>query len=327
MLLRKSILYCVFILIALTSLFFSLSQGHFPFTIKNGIHLFHLETNDLNNEILFRLRLPRTVSAFTTGGLLGLTGTLMQALLKNPLADPYILGISSGGALMALISIVLGVSSNYLTVSTWFGCLIVMGIIYFLNKKTFQPERLLLTGVLLGSAFTALISFLLVVSDDKTLHNLLFWLLGDLSTATFPTVALIILIAGFVISIFLAPQLNLLIRGEKEAQALGLNTAKLHKILFFLSALMTAAAVATSGTIGFIGLMIPHLVRLISSYQHQWVIPGSILLGGSLLTFADTLSRTLFSPLEIPVGICTALIGIPLLLFLLQKNTRYANIA
>lgn len=317
----------VFIFITIASLILSLSQGRIALHLTDWIHLCSLHANDLNNQILFRIRLPRTFSAFVTGGLLGLAGTLMQALLKNPLADPYILGISSGGALMALLSIILGVSSIYLTIWTWCGCLIMMGIIFYLNKNTFQPERLLLTGVLLGSASAAMISFLLVISDDKTLHSLLFWLLGDLSEATFPVTGCIILMIALIISLFLASSLNLLVRGEKEAKALGLNIAQLHKILFFLSALITAAAVATSGTIGFVGLMIPHLIRLLCGYDHKIVLPGSVLLGGSLLTVADTLSRTLFSPLEIPVGISTALIGIPVLLFLLQKNSYYAQTA
>lgn len=279
----------------------------------------------LSDQILFHLRIPRILSAFVTGALLALAGTFMQVLLRNPLADPYVLGISSGAAVAALLSILCGLSGFWLTGGAWIGSLIATLIVFFLTQRIrhMNRERVLLTGIALATSFSAMVSFILVISPDRNLHSMLFWLMGDLSYSHAPIVESIILLTVGILSMSFAKQLNILIRGEREAEALGVNTLQLQLKLYFLTALLTAAAVALAGCIGFIGLIVPHVLRLLCGYDHRWLLPSSVLLGGSLLTIADTLSRTLFAPQQLPVGIMMALLGIPIFLFLLQKELRW----
>lgn len=272
--------------------------------------------------IVLHLRLPRTLSAFVTGGLLALAGAIIQVLLRNPLADPYILGVSGGAAVASLVFILCGLTGYGLTGAAWIGSLFSIFLLITLTgrKTVWSTQRLLLTGIALASGFSAVISFILMMSPDKELHGMLFWLLGDLSFSHWPFIEGGILLAGLIASLVLAKKLNILVRGEEEARALGVNAARLERQLYFLGALLTAAAVALAGCVGFVGLIVPHLVRLLCGYDHRFLLPGSVLLGGGLLTAADTLSRTLFAPEQLPVGITMSLIGIPVFLFLLHKN-------
>jgi iron complex transport system permease protein len=176
--------------------------------------------------------------------------------------------------------------------------------------------------VVLATGFGALINFILIVSSENSLHSLLFWLMGDLSGSNIPYLGTIVLILGFIIAMSIARSLNVLIRGEIAALSLGINIKNINLIIYFLSALLTATAVSIGGTIGFIGLIVPHMLRLLVGSEHRLIIPGSILLGGSLLVCADTAARTLFSPQQMPVGIFTAFIGIPVFLYLLARSYR-----
>lgn len=312
------------ILFALLSLFFSLSRGSTVISAHELLNvIFNPGNDDLWQNIILAIRLPRTLSAFITGGSLALAGAMMQVLLRNPLADPYILGISGGGAIVSLILIVLGVSGYWLTGGAWCGSLIATFIVFFFTKrqKSWNSQQILLTGIALSSGFSAIISFILVLSSNKEWHSLLFWLLGDLSFAHMPYLEGIILLIALIYSRRLANELNLLTRGEREAKALGVNTTRVQVQIYFLSALVTSSAVALAGCIGFIGLIIPHLMRLSGYYDHRLLLPSSVLLGGTLLTIADTLSRTLFSPQQLPVGIIMAFIGVPIFIILLHKNS------
>lgn len=274
------------------------------------------------NDIIWNVRLPRTLSAFVTGALLALSGAIMQILLRNPLADPYVLGISGGAGVMSLLFILCGFSGIMLTLGAWCGSLMAVFLVFAFirHKNAWQSEQVLLTGIALASGFSAIMSFILVTSSDRELHSMLYWLLGDLSDTHLPIFESLILLLALGLSIFYSKELNVLMRGIREAEALGISTQKLFRQLYFLCAFLTAAAVGLAGCIGFVGLIIPHLFRKMFGTDHRFLLPGSALLGGSLLTMADTLSRTIFLPEELPVGMVMALIGIPIFIFLLQKN-------
>ncbi len=298
--------------LAFTSIAFSLFKG--STLIGHG--------NSLLHEIIFTIRLPRTLSAFATGGLLALAGAMMQVLLRNPLADPYVLGISGGAAVATLILMLLGLSGYWLIGGAWLGSLLTILLVLALAniKNSWRTHHLLLTGIALACGFSAAISFILLTSPERELRGMLFWLIGDLSYARLPVVESSILLFGLIISISLGRELNIFVRGERDAKALGINTQYLQWKLYLLSSLLTAAAVTLAGCIGFVGLIVPHLFRILFGYDHRFLLPGCVLLGGSLLTIADTLSRTLFFPQQLPVGIVMALIGVPVFLVLLLKR-------
>lgn len=302
-------------LFAIVSILFSLSQG------STSLSFYQLFTHhNLFNQIFFELRLPRTLTAFICGALLALAGSLIQLLLQNPLADPYALGISGGAATLTLLMMLMGLSDYWLVAGAWVGSLITIFFILVLAKKHhWRTHTLLLSGIALACGYSACISLILILSPDASIHSMLFWLAGDLNDINLPWFALIILLIGGVICCLLAPGFNILSLGEKEARALGLSSTYYRIIIYLLTSLFTATAVTISGCIGFIGLITPHLLRRLVGFDHRLIIPGSILLGGSLLTFADTFSRTLFSPQQIPVGIIIAIIGVPSFIWLLQK--------
>lgn len=312
---RLSILFFTLGL-SLLSMLFSLSKGSTSIPLDQLLFSKNIEAHT----IFFSLRLPRTLTAFVSGSLLALAGLLMQLLLENPLADPYILGISSGAALMTLLFMLLGVATHWLFMGSWIGSFIVMFFMLSLSKKhQWRTQTLLLLGIALAYGFSAAMSFLILLMKDVNLHNMLFWLSGDLNGATFPYLGLSVLILGFSVCLYLAPIFNLLARGELSATTLGLSTRYYRFLIYFLSALFTATAVSLSGCIGFIGLIVPHFTRLIAGYDHRFVVPLATLFGGSLLMIADTFARTLFAPQQIPVGIIMALIGVPLFVALLRK--------
>lgn len=298
------------------SIALSLSKG------STSLPLYQLMFDEESRQTIFwKLRLPRTLTAFVCGGLLALAGSLMQLLLKNPLADPYVLGVSGGAALMTLLLMLLGVSEYGLIVGAWFGSLFTIVFMLLLARKhRWQTHTLLLSGIALACGFSACISFILLIAPEASLHSMLFWLAGDLNGVDFPWAGGIILSLGFILCLLLAPGLNILGRGEKEARALGLPSEKYRLALYLLSSLFTAAAVTLAGCIGFIGLIIPHLARMLFGYNHRVTLPLSMLLGGSLLTLADTLARSLFAPQQLPVGIFMAMLGVPVFVWLLQKS-------
>ncbi len=307
------VLMTMTISLACFSILFSLSKGSISIPIDQ------LLLGDFNT-IFFKLRLPRTLTAFVCGSLLALAGSLMQLLLQNPLADPYALGISGGAALATLIMMLFGMTDHWLMGGAWIGSLLTIALILFITRKQgMHTHSLLLAGIALACGFSACISFILLISPASTLHSMLFWLSGDLNNAHMPSLALIILCLGLIICLWLAPGFNLFGRGEQEARALGLASEKYRLALYLLSSLFTATAVTLAGCIGFIGLIIPHTARLLSGYDHRIMLPVSALLGGTLLTIADTFARTLFAPQQIPVGILMAMIGVPLFVCLLQR--------
>ena len=276
----------------------------------------------MTRTVVLDLRLPRAIAAFTTGGMLALAGSFMQVLLRNPLADPYILGISSGAAVCALGVMALGLGGIWVDAGAFAGATAVTLLVFALSHGPggWTPTRLLLTGVVIASGLTALMSLILALSPDGQLRGMMFWLMGDLSLAESGLRNLPVLALGVALGMIFARHLNVLSRGELPAEALGLSVKPARIGIYLASSLITALAVTTAGSIGFIGLVVPHLVRLVAGPDHRIVIPASVLLGGALLTFADLLARTVVAPIQLPVGALTALIGVPLFLVLLGRQ-------
>ncbi len=278
-------------------------------------------------EVILDLRLPRALNAFTTGGLLALAGVVMQVLLRNPLADPYVLGISGGAAVAALGAMLLGFGGLIVDWAAGTGALGATLLVFALAhaRGGWTPQRLLLNGVVVASGCTAVVSLMLALGDESRLRGMLFWVMGDLSFAPFSPVALCMLVVVGGLAVAGARTLNVLARGEIESQSLGVALSPARIALFCASAGLTATAVTTAGGIGFIGLVTPHLVRLVAGSNHRIVVPASILLGGTLLTLADTLARIAAAPRQLPVGALTALIGVPLFLILMRRERRITS--
>jgi iron complex transport system permease protein len=275
-------------------------------------------------EVITRLRLPRALAGFACGGLLALAGALLQVLLRNPLADPYILGISGGAGVGAILSILFGLSVAGVAGASFAGALAAMLAVFGLahGDGSWTQTRLLLTGVIVAAGCGALIALILSISPDHKLHGMLFWLMGDLSQATHPMLALATLAFVLFLALPFAHELNLLSRGPDIALSLGVRVGALRRGVYLAASLATAAAVAQAGSIGFIGLIVPHLVRLAAGNDQRLLLPASVLAGGSLLVAADTLARTVIAPQQLPVGVLTALIGVPVFLFLLARDSR-----
>jgi iron complex transport system permease protein len=284
--------------------------------------IFNASGDAAQQDVILQLRLPRTLSAFVTGGLLALAGVLMQVLLRNPLADPYILGISGGAAVAALLGMLAGLGGYALTGSAFVGALLSMLLVFSIahGQGSWTPTRLLLTGVVIAAGWGAIISFILSVSPERNLHGMLFWLMGDLSYSPEPTSGAIILLLGLIMSGFYAKSLNILARSEWIAESLGVAVPRLRIRIYLLASLITASAVTSAGSIAFVGLITPHLLRLSGVHDHRFLIPAAILLGGVILVLADAVSRTLLAPQQLPVGVITAMIGVPLFLYLMHKS-------
>jgi iron complex transport system permease protein len=312
------------VLTLLLSFIISLSSGSVSVSTTDILQTIFGSPQSSTTNLILELRLPRTLSALLTGALLSVAGSLMQVLVRNPLADPYVLGISGGSAVMALLAMLTGLSGLWITSSAFLGALLAMLLVFGLAhaQGSWNPMRLLLTGVVMASGWGALINFILTVSPEQNLRGMLFWLMGDLSYSDSNIMASIVLVVGMVLCWPLSRDLNVLNRGEQQASVLGVDTHRLQLILFFVASLLTATAVVQAGSIGFIGLVIPHLIRLLGVTDYRYLLPAAALAGGSLLMLADTVARTLLAPQQLPVGIITALLGIPLFLFLLQRGNK-----
>ncbi len=281
----------------------------------------------LQSEILWQIRLPRVILAALIGLLLSVSGVILQGVLRNPLADPYVLGISAGGAVGAAISIALGAQfivfgMSSVPVTAFIFSLLAVFVVYKLSQvagKT-SPETLILAGVALSAFCGAILSLIIILSGN--LQSIYFWLLGSLSFATWSNVLTVIpyALVGIIVAYFYSKELNALLLGEEMAATLGVEIENTRLVLIGLASLMTAAAVSVSGLIGFVGLVVPHWIRLLIGPNHRLLIPVSALSGMLLVVIADTFARTILSPLEIPLGIIMALIGAPFFLFLLRRK-------
>ena len=252
------------------------------------------KTNSKYTGIIFELRVPRVLTAFAVGGLLAISGVLMQVLLRNPLAEPYILGSSGGAAVAALLAMSFGFSSFWIDASAFSGSLIATLLVFTIasGNGNWGPTRLLLTGVVLASGFSAITTLILALSSEQTVRGMLFWMMGDLSFAYYPMHLIYLLIAITFITSFLSRYFDILARGEVQASILGIEVSFFRMMIFIITAVATSLSVTAVGVIGFVGLVVPHSVRLIVGSKHRYVFPASALAGGILLVIADTLART-----------------------------------
>jgi iron complex transport system permease protein len=272
--------------------------------------------------VILQVRLPRLLAGFGVGGLLALSGVLLQALFRNPLADPYVLGVSGGAAVGALCAMLAGCAAFAVQSSAAAGALASVAIVYFLARGG-GTGRLLLTGVVVASACGALVSVLLALAPMVQVRGMVFWLAGDLSWALTPRSSLAAAILAALIAVVVARPLNVLASGELRARAVGLPLETWRTLLFLACAILTAIAVVSAGTVGFVGLITPHAVRLIfKTSDHRLVAPASALAGGTMLAAADLLARTVASPRQLPVGAIMAIVGAPIFLSLLRSKDR-----
>ncbi|NWN91971.1 iron ABC transporter permease [Marinobacter adhaerens] len=280
------------------------------------------EGSALHRSLLLDLRLPRTLAAFATGGLLAVAGALMQVLLRNPLADPYILGLSGGAAVGALLAMLAGMGTLLISGSAFAGAMLATVLVFGLAHGTgsWTPTRLLLTGVVVAAGWGAVITLMLAITPSYKLPGMLYWLMGDVSYARTPWPAVIVLAVAIVLIMPLARNLNVLARGPMQAAALGVSVRPLEWMVYLLASLMTATAVTTAGSIGFVGLIVPHMLRLVLGNDQRIILPASALAGGTLLVLADTLARIVIAPEQLPVGVITALLGVPMFLYLLHRS-------
>jgi len=280
------------------------------------------EGSALNRALLLDLRLPRTLAALATGGLLAVAGALMQVLLRNPLADPYVLGLSGGAAVGALLAMLAGMGTILISGSAFAGAMLATLLVFGLAHGTgsWTPSRLLLTGVVVAAGWGAVITLMLAITPSYKLPGMLYWLMGDVSYARTPWPALIVLVFSVVLIMPLARNLNVLARGPLQAAALGVSVRPLEWTIYLLASLLTATAVTTAGSIGFVGLIVPHMLRLVLGNDQRIILPASALAGGTLLVLADTLARTAIAPEQLPVGVITALLGVPTFLYLLHRS-------
>lgn len=273
-------------------------------------------------EIVWRLRVPRAGAAFVTGTLLALAGVLLQNLLRNPLADPYVLGLSGGASVGAMLGMLAGLNVWSLHLAALAGAAVIaVALVGFAANTTgWDVHRVLLVGVGLASACGAMVSLLLTLAPSAQLPGLLYWLMGDLSGATLSWAALLGAIIAVLLAILIADDLDALALGPDQARLLGVPVGRTQTIAFAIAAATTVGAVLIGGAIGFVGLAVPHLLRLLGVHAHRWLVPLAALAGGTLVTLADTVARGVAAPIEIPVGIATALLGVPVLLWLVARS-------
>ncbi len=335
---RKFFLFFIF---TFFTILFSLSMGIIKIDFNTT---FKILTNFITNStvftpnwegnfevILLQLRLPRVVLGFLVGGGLSIVGVLMQALTKNSLADPYILGVSSGASTGAVISLVLGINVGGLGTPfmAFLGAIIAAILVFKIANigGNYTSTKLVLTGIAISSMFSSLTTFITFSAENDNLYTALFWIVGSLNGAKWSSIIplIISLFLVFGVAMVLHRELDILLLGEESSKILGVDTNKVRIIIIFISTLLTGILVSVSGVIGFIGLIIPHIARRLVGTKHKILIPYSILFGGAFLTLADTFARVSLSPNEIPVGIVTSFLGAPFFLWIMKKNIYNFN--
>ena len=319
-------------LLALVALAIALAVGSRAIAPIELLRAVFVPDGGIATQVVHELRLPRALAAFATGGLLAVAGAWMQVLLRNPLADPYVMGASGGAAVGALAAMLFGVGGALIQGAAFGGALASTALVFALARREFAgaalsdpglgAPRLLLAGVMLAALWTALVTLLLTLSPEARIRGMLFWLAGDVSAGRGGGPALALLIVMVIAAWPLGRSLNALLRGPVTALALGVRVTALRRTLFVLASLATAVAMTTSGAVGFVGLVVPHALRLAIGNDQRVLLPACALGGGALLVLADTLARTVVAPQQLPVGLVTALLGVPSFLLLLLGRAR-----
>ena len=332
---RALIIWCALALAAIAAFAIALATGSSEFAPRELLRALVSPADSLAGEIVMRLRLPRALAAFAVGGLLALAGALMQVLLRNPLADPYVLGLSGGAAVGALGAMLAGFGMLAVNLGAALGALLAITLVFALARRDFARQqmfgaldaspRLLLTGVIMAAGWGAIITLILTLAPDARLRGMLFWLMGDLNGAESWAPAMLVLLGALALTFPAARDLNLLLRGEVLAHALGVRVAPLRRRVYLIASLATALAVTTAGAIGFVGLVVPHALRLVLGNDQRVLLPASVFAGGTLLLLADTAARSLLAPQQLPVGMITALVGVPVFMLLLLHGPGKAK--
>jgi iron complex transport system permease protein len=278
------------------------------------------------NQPIIMLRVFRIIVGIIAGMGLAVSGIVLQAILRNCLAEPYLLGTSSGAGLGAVLAIVMGIAGVYLPLMAFIGAVLSVVLVYNLARENNKiPEQsLILSGVIVSVALSAVIIFLISISPNEVLHGVAWWLWGSLQVYDFKLLGIVtfIVLAGVAVIYIFSQDLNAISIGEEEALHLGVNIETIKRVLIIVTSLITASVVCICGIIGFVGLMIPHMMRLVVGPNHKVLIPATCLAAGIFMVVCDTLSRTLFPPLEIPIGVITAILGAPVFIYLLKRRQK-----
>ena len=317
--LSKAILFILLVIFSLASMALALSIG----SVSNA-----------DATIIYQLRLPRVLAAFAVGGLLAMSGSLLQVLTRNPLAEPSVLGVSGGASVGALAVLMLGGAGTFWVAGgAWLGAIVVMLLLWGLvGGYATHPSRLLLAGVMIATGCGAISTLMIAFASNVAMPGMIHWLMGDLDSVT--SLEAVGAVLGVWLSVLLivwklSPKIHLLQLGTDKAITLGIDVTYIQWMMVFLSALSAAAAVSIAGSIGFVGLLVPHVLRALIIKQHgpdqKFLLPASAFLGGSFLVLSDMFARTIIAPAQLPVGVITALIGVPSFLWLLSRLRHWSS--
>lgn len=325
--LNKASILIIFIFLFIFSFFLSIGNGAVKINPLNIINILLYEKDSVAYQIIFNIRLPRTIVAMLVGISLSLAGSILQGVMRNPLASPKIIGVSSGGGFFAYILLILLPQYYYLVpIGAFFGALLASLIIYSLAwKRGIVTNRLILAGVAVSSIFTAGTNSLMTFFPERV-QGVLGFMVGSLSATSWQDVKMILpyTLIGVVILLFTPNKLNILMLGDDVAIGLGLNVEWTRFLFIILASLLAGAAVSVVGLLGFVGLIVPHMVRIFIGSDYIYLFPGTIFFGASVVMICDTLARILFAPMEIPVGVIMSAFGAPFFLYLLRKKKGVA---
>ncbi len=322
---RRLMIIVLLVFLCLCAFVFSLGMGALPLSLSEIFAALFRESSGVHYQIIFNIRLPRTLVAGLVGACLSLSGCILQGIMRNPLASPHLIGISAGAGLAGIfILIVLPSAFHLLTPAAFAGALATTVLIYALAwQQGLRPTRLILAGVAVSSFLGAWITALMIFYPERV-HSVLGFMVGGLAARSWKHFHIILpyALGGFVLSCLLAKRLNILLLGDDTAKNLGLDVEKNRLAFIALAALLAASAVSVAGLLGFVGLIVPHMTRFIIGSDYRFLLPASALSGGFLLMVCDTLARVALDPVEIPVGIIMALLGAPFFLYLLRSNFK-----
>ena len=313
----------LFAFLAVLGAFLSLTKGSSVITMSQIVELLLNPGMDPQSQIIWNIRMPRTIVGALVGINLSLSGAILQAIMRNPLADPHIIGISSGAGLAGVVIMILFPALEYLITPVAFvGAMLAAICIYILAwKNGIKPVRIILAGVAVSAFLSAGISGLMIFYSDRV-HGALMWMVGGLAARSWPHVSIILPYAaiGLVLALASASYLNILQLGDEMARGLGVNVEVTRIVMTAIAALLAASAVSVVGLLGFVGLVVPHAARLLIGSDYRFLLPAAALLGVAIVTLSDTFARVIFAPIELPVGIIMAFLGAPFCLFLLRRE-------